>query len=262
MFIDLNRQVDYKLMDFLKWNMEGEHGDLGLESTYHDKPPLSKLGKQLQGPRKQELQSMFDEILFQSAGNIGMAKMRIDLVHEHGEAHANSGMLPDAVTNMFDAVINGMMSGSGPDSRPTCLGIRAIVAFTLLSRRSNSKSVKFKQLATALVQEESVEAHAMHTVLHAASGLLVVERAPVNGSLIVLYYHRSFEAYMIDRYSKILWEIEQDMSRDPGMLALLRAWEVETPRLVEWLTEVDENRVEEDLDGTVPRMEISGGMTI
>lgn len=254
-FIDLNRQVDFKMKDYLAWNMEGEHGDLGLGSTHLNKPPLSKLGTRLQGLRKQDLQEMLVLVNTHADGNICMAKMRMDLVHESEAHQQKSELLPDVVVNMFDAVIEGMMHGPAPDAMRTHLGLRAIVAFTFLSRRfdpSFDEAVNFTWLALALQQvarDTTVETCAMHTILQAASGLLVIERVlsdrvPDTTILQVVYFNTAFKAYMVGGYNTALREFEENMSRDPGVLAILSECDTKSSRVVEWLTDVDENTVD------------------
>lgn len=67
---------------FVAWDLEREHGDLGLGSSA-SKPPLSTLGESLiSNQDARPIRKYVDDIVEFSYGNIGIAKARLDLVHE------------------------------------------------------------------------------------------------------------------------------------------------------------------------------------
>lgn len=93
------------MVDFIAWDLEREHGDLGLQSSAM-KPPLSQLGKSLllnQGTRP--IQTIIDDIKERSDGNIGIARARLDLIHDMeslDDLESKKDSLPATVTALFD----------------------------------------------------------------------------------------------------------------------------------------------------------------
>lgn len=240
--------------------MEGEHGDLGLGSKHPslEEPqiPLSKLGKQLRSPENQDLKETLEDIWQLADGNIGMARKRMELMHEQGKVHKSSDGLPDVVISMFNAVVGGMTRGLTADTAQKHLGIRAIVALALFSRRSRSMGlspsdfagIEFERLASALLPGSPAETHAVHTILQAARGLLVLNKG--KPGFPISYYNAAFEAYVIDRYNLVLGDIEQNMARDPAMLKILQGWENDNQSLVDGSTDTEDEDSVMEVDTT------------
>ncbi|KAF2036011.1 hypothetical protein EK21DRAFT_53216, partial [Setomelanomma holmii] len=73
---------DYAMKKFIAWSLEREHGDLGLGSAAR-KPPPSPLGRSLTtGTATRSIEKHADDILEFSYGHIGIAKARLDMLHE------------------------------------------------------------------------------------------------------------------------------------------------------------------------------------
>jgi|TARA_R110002003_G_scaffold126_32_gene11719 hypothetical protein len=91
---------------FIAWNLEREHGDLGLGSSAH-KPPLSPLGKSLaSGKALKSIQKHADDVLEYSYGHIGIAKARLDMLHEMDsldKLEMRRDELPASIVMVFDA---------------------------------------------------------------------------------------------------------------------------------------------------------------
>lgn len=216
--------------------MEREHGELGLGSPIFEKPPLSALAKSLTAAESQDLQEVLQRIWELADGNVGVAKMRMDLLHAHGVAREHFDGLPDVVVTIFDKVANGLVKGLSADLARAHLGIKAVVVYTLMYRHcSGLRDIKFKWLALALMQEGSTESCVIKDVLWATGGLLVTEMA--NG-FPVSYCNENFEAYVIDGHNPLLRELERDMSKSPVISTILQAWDVEDQRSIEKSGEV------------------------
>jgi hypothetical protein len=90
---------------YVAWDLEREHGDLGLGSSAK-KPPLSYLGENLlahQDPKF--VQTLVDDITAFSYENIGIARARLDLVHEAESVEslqARKDQLPPTIVALFD----------------------------------------------------------------------------------------------------------------------------------------------------------------
>ena len=70
------------MAEFIAWDLEREHGDLGLRSPVN-KPPLSRLGKSLLLNQDiRPIRNIVDDIVELSYFNVGIAKARLDLIHD------------------------------------------------------------------------------------------------------------------------------------------------------------------------------------
>lgn len=93
------------MTSFIAWDLEREHGDLGLDSSAR-KPPLSCLGESLLLNRgTKPIQTIIEDIVELSYGNIGIAKARLDLLHDMESLEgleSRKDQLPTPVTALFD----------------------------------------------------------------------------------------------------------------------------------------------------------------
>ncbi|KAH7123677.1 hypothetical protein B0J11DRAFT_318642 [Dendryphion nanum] len=114
--------------DFISWNLEREHGDLGL-SRFPDPPPLSALGQSiLEGAPFVLPSGLVEDIYEESEGNISIAKARLDLVHVAESwaglnAYKRRQRLPVNIVSMFDA---GIRTIQQQRSERRELGLKAI----------------------------------------------------------------------------------------------------------------------------------------
>ncbi|KAK1990785.1 hypothetical protein LX36DRAFT_691567 [Colletotrichum falcatum] len=124
---------------FIDWDLEMEHGELGLGSDNADKPPPSALGQRLLDPRNREaLDRLRDRVARQAEGNISLARLRLDNVHQTQPAGgaaaastaaaallARSDVLPANIVDFFDAAV-GLIEEQPPPQRD--LGLKVIAA--------------------------------------------------------------------------------------------------------------------------------------
>ncbi|KAK1636329.1 hypothetical protein BDP81DRAFT_321171 [Colletotrichum phormii] len=122
---------------FIDWDLETEHGDLGLgsrsnssrENNPDELPPLSAFGRRLADPRNHEaFADLRDQIKNQARGNIGLARLRLDGLHPTQSLDAvavQADKLPANIVSFFDAGIRRI------EERPPAqrdLGLKAIAA--------------------------------------------------------------------------------------------------------------------------------------
>ena len=100
------------MREFVSWDLEREHGDLGLGSANDRKPPLSMLGISLHQDRAGGAAAhLVQHIVDRAYGNVGMAKLRLDLVHGSRTLEpieAVHDRLPNNLLDTFEAGINSI----------------------------------------------------------------------------------------------------------------------------------------------------------
>lgn len=96
---------DERMAQFVSWDLEREHGDLGLHSLIRP-PPLSRLGESLLlNQSTRAIHTIVEDIVEASYENIAIAKARLDLIHEMESLEgldAKRDQLPTTVTALFD----------------------------------------------------------------------------------------------------------------------------------------------------------------
>jgi hypothetical protein len=196
------------MQKFVAWDLEKEHGDLGLQSLNDTKPPLSSRGKELRRRHGDGAQRRLDWIVLKAFGNVGIAKLRLDLVHsvQYLEAIDVVGdRLPGNIIALFDAGIQRLEKQ--PDAQRE-LGLCAIAAAV-----HNFKGVPFATLerwvyeATSKSGAVKIPPHTLEDVLQAAQGFLVVSSAV---DRVVRHYHDHFHLYASEDYNEsLLWARSQ-----------------------------------------------------
>lgn len=113
---------------FIAWDLEREHGDLGLNSPAH-KPPLSALGESLLSGRElRPIQALVERIAANSYGNIGIGRARLEQVHEAESAEdleARKEQLPAPIVALFDCGLESILAQPKPQRE---VALNAIVA--------------------------------------------------------------------------------------------------------------------------------------
>lgn len=186
---------DERLSNFIAWDLEREHGDLELLSSAR-KPPLSCLGEQLLLNRTgRPIQTIIDDIVERSYNNIGIAKARLDLIHEMESLEsldAKKNQLPSTVTALFDF---GLQQIESQPARQCDVALKSIAAagrsidgFQIPGLRA---LLKFLNIAEVRSGEEIVEA---------ARGWLHVSSKGDPQSLLV--YNMNFMYYVQQRYHR------------------------------------------------------------
>ncbi|KAH7076557.1 hypothetical protein BKA63DRAFT_564943 [Paraphoma chrysanthemicola] len=99
---------DHAMKNFIACSLENEHGDLNLGSST-PKPPLSPLGRSLaSGKALKSIQKHADDILEYSYGHIGIAKARLDMLHEMDsidQLEMRRDELPASIIMIFNACL-------------------------------------------------------------------------------------------------------------------------------------------------------------
>ncbi|KAF2093752.1 hypothetical protein NA57DRAFT_80750 [Rhizodiscina lignyota] len=186
---------------FLKWNLEGEHGDLGLQSANQHKPPPSALGRALREERVAE--NIVQAVVFESEGNIAIARTRLDEIHV-AQTIQETEPIPDRLSRnriaMFQAGISRINEQA--DGRRE-LGLTAISAAGSESGGTSFRELK-EQLRTIVRKRKSDGASdlTLYEALHAAAGYLVVDNTIEQR---VTPYHTSFFLFVNENYDERLF---------------------------------------------------------
>ncbi|KAK1961345.1 hypothetical protein LY78DRAFT_588937 [Colletotrichum sublineola] len=231
---------------FIDWDLEMEHGELGLGSGNPDKPPPSALGRRLLDPRNQEaLARLRDQVGSQAEGNISLARLRLDNVHQTqslGALFARSDVLPANIVDFFDAGM-GRIEEQPPSQRD--LGLKVIAAvshydFALgieyehlqgIIRRSTKTPARAHAKRTTSTPTVSTRrrrstmpvpgmAHVAHRsleeMLHAARGFLTFRNEETRP---LVAFCESFHTYARENYNEsLVWAHAQlDFGGDRGL---------------------------------------------
>jgi hypothetical protein len=202
--IELHPSVD-ALREFVVWDLEREHGDLGLGSSAI-KPPLSSLGASFQEDYSGSASATVDEIHDQSRGHIGLAKARLDLVHSAQsveEIRQHRYQLPSNIVSMYDAAIKAIES-RGFYHRD--LGLEAIAAAGS-SPGGLSVSQMLGQLQTLL----GANLRSGEEIVDAARGFLVPTK--YDQPQIIKAFHITFHYFVADPYNQSIQNASVNMLR-------------------------------------------------
>lgn len=116
------------MKNFIAWSLEREHGDLGLGSSAR-KPPLSPLGKSLSlDTASKSIQKHADDVFEFSYGHIGIAKARLDVLHEMeslDKLETRKDELPSSIVALFNA---GLKHINAQDAGQRKLALHALAA--------------------------------------------------------------------------------------------------------------------------------------
>jgi hypothetical protein len=186
---------DERLTDFITWDLEREHGDLGLNSSAR-KPPLSHLGEQIMlNQASRPIQAVIDDIVERSYNNIGIAKARLDMIHEMESLEsldAKKDQLPTSVTALFDF---GLQQIEALPARQRDMALKSIAAA--------GRGVEGFQIPglRALLDFLGVDGvRSGEEIVEAARGWLHVSSKGDPQSLLV--YNMNFMYYVQQRYHK------------------------------------------------------------
>jgi hypothetical protein len=198
------------MREFVSWDLEREHGDLGLGSANDRKPPLSMLGISLHQDRAGGAAAhLVQHIVDRAYGNVGMAKLRLDLVHGARTLEpieAVHDRLPNNLLDTFEAGINSIEQQ--PDAWLRDLGLLAIAAAA-----RNFNGVPFESLEQWLSKASTqsslahVASRSPEEIVRAARGYLVQKHTyPIE----LTVYHPDFYYYVAEDYNEsIFWKRSQ-----------------------------------------------------
>lgn len=190
---------DHAMKAFIAWDLEREHGDLGLGSTAR-KPPLSSLGLSIRKNKNPNTaRDIADKILGLALGHVGFAKARLDLVHE---AHSVEDVfrlryqLPSNIVSMLDAGMEAIIAQKW-DRRE--LSLMAIAAS---ARNRDLTGLPVPQMQELIHQTTMIETRSGEDMIEAARGFL---SASLSGDPQELFaFHETFLFYVVERYCESL----------------------------------------------------------
>lgn len=141
------------------------------------------------------------------SGNIGLAKARLDLIHEvesTQDVEARRDQLPANIVAMFDA---GIKRIEAQDDGMRDLGLKAIAA-----AGRDFHGVSIPSMQRLLHQSISVETRSGEDILAAANGFLFATLRD-NPQKLQLY-HTTFYYYAVQRYNVGLFRADSQLTAD------------------------------------------------
>ncbi|KAF1840464.1 tol protein [Cucurbitaria berberidis CBS 394.84] len=208
------------MKNFISWNLEREHGDLGLGSSAR-KPPLSPLGKSLISKTASKSVQIHANEVYDSAGeHIGLAKARLDLIHNMNSLdgiETRRDQLPANIVTIFDF---GLKRIEGQPPKQSDIALKAIAAASV-----HIKGVDIPELRARLQNYGAAETRSGEDILEATRGFLLGTIRDDPQKLAA--YHQSFFYYIAERYHQ---GIHQSWDYHHGSYASLNKsheWEAE-----------------------------------
>ncbi|KAF2627970.1 hypothetical protein BU25DRAFT_298681, partial [Macroventuria anomochaeta] len=185
------------MANFVAWDLEREHGDLGLDSSAR-KPPLSPLGeKLLSNQASRPIQTLVDDVTAYSYENIGIARARLDLVHEMESVdslQARKDQLPATIVALFDL---GLRRIEEQIESQRDIALRAIAA---VARYDNGESIE--DLLDQLRGPENPTLRSGEEIVEATRGWLVDSMK--DGPQRLMVYNTNFMYYVEQRYHRAI----------------------------------------------------------
>lgn len=197
-FINLNRALKPSLGEYINWNMENEHGDLGLTNFGKSQVPLSKLAFQLRA-QVGKARSIVNRVMADADDNVAMARLRLDIIHGLNDLDSIEAQMetpPPDVIALLDLAFNTTQHYSMPLEQRTL----ALIAMTVVSQFPY-RGVSFEILCMILQLSEVHEkgsAGAVHTedeVALSTNGLLVFSMDGGEARPL-LAYNQAFHTYL------------------------------------------------------------------
>jgi hypothetical protein len=198
---------DVDMENYIAWNLEREHGNLGLNSSAR-MPPLSSLGLAIRNSKDTEMaKNIVGNIKGLSAGHVATAKARLDLVQDARSVDdllQRRYQLPANILAMFDAAVK-TVENQNPLQRS--LGLHAIAA---AGRDSNG--IEISDLRTLLEKSNSTRVRSGEDILRAARGFLIA--AVGDKPQKVELFENSFYNYVVERYNKSIYHANLELPQD------------------------------------------------
>ncbi|KAF2204608.1 hypothetical protein GQ43DRAFT_141111 [Delitschia confertaspora ATCC 74209] len=219
---------------YIAWDLERQHGDLGLLSSYPRKPPVSNLGMALlEDPTGATPEQLVRNINKRAVyNNVAIAKARLeslDEIHALETLEALEGSrdrLPANIVALFDAEIARIEAQ--PELQQE-LGLKAIstVGCHGDSHWGMDGAALEERLKIVVSRPRAAPPASMEDVMEACRGLLLIVPAATEDAQDVPIFHPLLHQYVRDRYNTSLDRAEQDSCRlislghDPAVRASL-----------------------------------------
>ena len=151
--------------------------------------------------------ALVDRILDDALGNVGLAKARIDLVHDLesiSDLEARRDQLPANILSLYDAGIRKL------EARPQERRDLAVKAIAAAGRDIGGVSIPLLQ--RWLHQSVDEETRSGEDILEAANGFLFA--ATGNAIQNIQLYHTSFYYYVVNRHNVSIFEADGRLRAD------------------------------------------------
>lgn len=197
--VNLRLRIPLQAMEaFVAWDLEREHGDLGLNSSAR-KPPLSVLGQSLISfQSSRPIQALVERIAADSHENIAIARARLDLVHETESAESlevRREQLPAPIVALFDCGLEKMLA------QPMHQREIATKAIAIAARSSDGEAIE--DLLEKLRGDFDISGvRSGEEIVEATRGWLV--DIMVDGPQRLKIYNQNFLFYAEQKYHRAL----------------------------------------------------------
>lgn len=209
--------------DYVGRELELMHGDLHLDSSLADKPPLSRLGRALIASRNETPTTTADElrhkIIKDADSSIALLRLRLEAcqdVYGIDDALRYRDRFPESIVAMYDEEIARILA---KPERTRDLGLKAILAATTSQERYFSSLKSWLQLQESYEDnpEEPSGEHELTLVqvLSAAGGLVVSDNTeyPALGPCSRTFFH-----YVEQCYNEPLFRFSANLIHESALL--------------------------------------------
>lgn len=190
------------MREYIAWNLEREHGDLGLGSSAR-KPPLSPLGQVLTSKTaSKSVQKYMEEIIDAAGGNISMAKARLDLIHTMetlDDLEARRDQLPANIVTMFDSGLKRILD------QPN---IHKEVALKTLA--AAARDIRGEEVTVIREILQKLDIRSGEDIIEVVRGFLTSTPTDTE-NLRLAAFHPSFFRYIAERYHEAIHHASQQI---------------------------------------------------
>lgn len=187
---------------FVSWDLENEHGDLGLNSPNDSKPALSRFGYQLKRHQTRGkppvVKALRNNIVYLAKGNISLAKLHLAGIHESPPDVDDILGDPPGLTDDFIAFFNNGIAAieAQPDDQAK-LGLRALIVTLAILGPGDSTEESLPEFLHKVRLEES--SCTIANTLRATRGFLSIVTKELEVGLL-LPFNESFGEFISDGY--------------------------------------------------------------
>jgi hypothetical protein len=195
------------IINYIKWDLEREHGDLGLGSSAR-KPPHSSLALSIRNDRPFRAASIVKDVSDLSQNHIGMAKARLDLIHQEVTVEAilqRRNQLPANIVAMFNSAMEDIHL---KNSSRQNLGLKAIAAAA-----QDSSGLPLPDLRGLLEECTNMQIRSGEEIVDATNGFLWASLWDVPQD-IVPYQSDAFINYVREDYNERVFAAYQELGLD------------------------------------------------
>ncbi|EFQ87197.1 hypothetical protein CFE70_001176 [Pyrenophora teres f. teres 0-1] len=190
------------MRSYVAWDLEREHGDLGLDSSAR-KPPLSPLGQLLTSKTaSKSVQKYMEEIVDAAGGNISLAKARLDLLHTMetpDDLEARRDQLPTNIVAMFESGLKRI--GAQPDNQHE-IALNALAAA--------ATDIRGAEVPTIREKLQRFDIRSGEDIVETVRGFLLSTPTDTE-SLRLAAFHLSFFRYITERYHQGIHHASQQI---------------------------------------------------